>query len=87
MAALSLRSIPDYGKREVVIVYGSLSTCDPGDIFDTIKKLVKLKIRVRVMVIDVVVGQGKSIVVDAHFVLLTSPGVHHLVVSGDVCVS
>lgn len=32
-----LRHIPDYGCREIIILYTSLSTCDPGDIFATIE--------------------------------------------------
>jgi transcription initiation factor TFIIH subunit 2 len=32
-----LRHIPDYGCREVIILYTSLSTCDPSDIFSTIE--------------------------------------------------
>jgi transcription initiation factor TFIIH subunit 2 len=30
-----LKHIPDYGCREILIIYTSLSTCDPGDIFTT----------------------------------------------------
>jgi hypothetical protein len=47
LAVTSLRAIPEYGQREVVLVYGSITTCDPADIFDTIAKLVKCKVRVR----------------------------------------
>ena len=32
----SLQYIPEYGSREILIVYGSLSSADPGDIFNTI---------------------------------------------------
>jgi transcription initiation factor TFIIH subunit 2 len=32
-----LRHIPDYGCREVIILYNSLSTCDPSDIFTTME--------------------------------------------------
>lgn len=45
MARRILAPIPDYGSREVVIVYGSLSTCDPGNIHETIASMVKEKIR------------------------------------------
>lgn len=41
------QAIPDYGSREVVLLCGSLTTCDPGDIFDTVKKLLRHKVRVR----------------------------------------
>ena len=37
LAMSILRHIPDYGCREVIILYSSLSTCDPGDIFATIE--------------------------------------------------
>jgi transcription initiation factor TFIIH subunit 2 len=37
LAMSILRHIPDYGCREVIILYTSLSTCDPGDIFATIE--------------------------------------------------
>lgn len=32
-----LRHVPDYGCREVIILYTSLSTCDSGDIFATME--------------------------------------------------
>ena len=39
MALTLLQNIPEYGNREVLVCYGSLSTTDPGDIFATIAKL------------------------------------------------
>ncbi|KAM1099891.1 hypothetical protein ACFX15_006203 [Malus domestica] len=33
-----LNQIPSYGHREVLILYSALSTCDPGDILETIQK-------------------------------------------------
>jgi len=33
----SCRHMPGHASREVLIVLGSLSTCDPGDIGETIK--------------------------------------------------
>lgn len=44
-----LNQIPTYGHREVLILYSALSTCDPGDIMDTIKKCKKGKIRCSVI--------------------------------------
>lgn len=47
-----LKQIPDYGHRELLIVYSSLSTCDPGDhgdIFPVIDEAVKCKIRISVI--------------------------------------
>jgi hypothetical protein len=38
MLALNLLSArPSHASREVVLVYGALNSCDPGDIFDTIR--------------------------------------------------
>ncbi|KAK9690235.1 hypothetical protein RND81_09G114500 [Saponaria officinalis] len=41
----NLNQIPSYGHREVLILYSALSTCDPGDVMETIKKCKKSKIR------------------------------------------
>lgn len=49
LAMAILRHIPDYGHRELIIVYNSISTCDPGDIFNTIEEVKKLKIRCSVI--------------------------------------
>ncbi|KAF0978446.1 hypothetical protein FDP41_002266 [Naegleria fowleri] len=48
----SLHQIPNYGSKEVVIIYCSLSTCDPDNIFDTIKLLRDKNIRVSVISLD-----------------------------------
>lgn len=44
-----LNQIPSYGHREVLILYSALSTCDPGDIMETIQKCKKSKIRCSVV--------------------------------------
>ncbi|XP_050368595.1 general transcription factor IIH subunit 2 [Argentina anserina] len=44
-----LNQIPSYGHREVLIMYSALSTCDPGDIMETIQKCKKSKIRCSVI--------------------------------------
>ncbi|CAN6556923.1 unnamed protein product [Malus baccata var. baccata] len=44
-----LNQIPSYGHREVLILYSALSTCDPGDILETIQKCKKSKIRCSVI--------------------------------------
>lgn len=49
LAISSLSFIPSYGFKEVVVLYSSLSTCDPGDIFKTIDKLKKSNIRCSVI--------------------------------------
>lgn len=40
-----LSKVPPYGMREVIVCFGSLTTCDPGDIHSTIQDLVSAKIR------------------------------------------
>ncbi|OVA09893.1 von Willebrand factor [Macleaya cordata] len=44
-----LNKIPSYGHREVLILYSALSTCDPGDVMETIKECKKSKIRCSVI--------------------------------------
>jgi transcription initiation factor TFIIH subunit 2 len=45
VAKSSLSYAPKYGSREILIIFGSLSTCDPGDIFVTIDQLTKENIQ------------------------------------------
>lgn len=40
---------PSHGTREVLIIYGSLVSSDPGDIYDTIRALVTDRIRVSII--------------------------------------
>lgn len=40
-----LNQVPSYGHREVLFLYSALSTCDPGDIMETIQKCKDSKIR------------------------------------------
>jgi transcription initiation factor TFIIH subunit 2 len=44
-----LRDIPEYGHREVVVVFGSLSTKDPGDIFASFAKAQRLRVQASVV--------------------------------------
>lgn len=44
-----LNSIPLYGFREIIILQGSLNSCDPGNIFTTIDKLKSKSIRCSVI--------------------------------------
>ncbi|KAK6936016.1 Ssl1-like [Dillenia turbinata] len=44
-----LKQVPSYGHREVLILYSALSTCDPGDIMETIQQCKKSKIRCSVV--------------------------------------
>lgn len=45
----NLNQIPSYGHREALILYSALSTCDPGDVMETIQKCKKSKIRVSIV--------------------------------------
>ncbi len=40
-----LSPVPAYGMREMVLIYGALSSCDPGDIFASIDELAKERVR------------------------------------------
>ncbi|KAI8852422.1 Ssl1-like-domain-containing protein [Chytridium lagenaria] len=44
-----LLHVPSHGTREILILYGSLTSCDPGDIFQTIDQLKKDSIRVSII--------------------------------------
>ena len=44
-----LRHIPQYGQRELLVVFSSLSTCDPSDIFETVEAAVAHRIRISVI--------------------------------------
>lgn len=45
LALQNLCSIPSHASKEILIIMGSLNTCDPGDINETIDKLKSCKIR------------------------------------------
>lgn len=45
VAKKNLAAVPPYAMKEIIVCYGSLSTCDPGDIHSTIESLVTEKIR------------------------------------------
>lgn len=49
LAIDSLKSIPPYGHREALFLLATLSTCDPGNIQDSIKSAVANKVRVSVV--------------------------------------
>ncbi|KAJ3035474.1 hypothetical protein HDV00_003723 [Rhizophlyctis rosea] len=46
LARTSLHHVPSHGSREVLVLYGALTTCDPGNILDTISLLKQDTIRV-----------------------------------------
>ncbi|KAK0174386.1 hypothetical protein PV327_010163 [Microctonus hyperodae] len=39
LALKSLKNLPSHASREILVIMASLSTCDPGDINDTIKEI------------------------------------------------
>jgi transcription initiation factor TFIIH subunit 2 len=43
------RHLPPHGSREVIIIMGSLTTCDPGNVHETIEATVKDRIRVNII--------------------------------------
>ncbi|KAG5648506.1 hypothetical protein DXG03_003117 [Asterophora parasitica] len=49
MARSSMSHLPTHSSREIVILFGSLTTCDPGNIHDTLDACVKAKIRISVV--------------------------------------
>ncbi|XP_006813644.1 general transcription factor IIH subunit 2-like [Saccoglossus kowalevskii] len=49
LAATTLRHVPGHASREVLVILGSLTTCDPGNIHDTIKSMKDLNIRCSVI--------------------------------------
>ena len=51
MSLYILRYSPEYGHKEALILYSSLSTCDPGDIFETIDEAKKAKLRISIICI------------------------------------
>lgn len=46
IAKAALKIVPSYGSREIIVIYGSLVTADPGDIFQTLSALKRENIRV-----------------------------------------
>jgi len=49
MAIKSLSRIPPYGNREILIILAALSTCDPGNIMETIAEAKAASVRVSVV--------------------------------------
>lgn len=45
----SCSHLPTHSSREILIIFGSLTTCDPGNIHDTLDACVKNKIRISVV--------------------------------------
>ncbi|CAA7259135.1 unnamed protein product [Cyclocybe aegerita] len=49
MARSSMSHLPTHSSREILIIYGSLTTCDPGNIHETLSSCVSSKIRISVV--------------------------------------
>ncbi|KAG6886152.1 hypothetical protein C0993_000670 [Termitomyces sp. T159_Od127] len=49
MARSSMSHLPTHSSREIIIIFGSLTTCDPGNIHDTLDSCVKAKTRISVV--------------------------------------
>ncbi|MBN3311195.1 TF2H2 factor, partial [Amia calva] len=49
MAMETLKHMPGHASREVLVIFSSLTTCDPSNIYELIKTLKTLKIRVSVI--------------------------------------
>ncbi|ETV75839.1 hypothetical protein H257_09819 [Aphanomyces astaci] len=45
MARNALKIVPSYGSKEIIVMYGSLTTTDPGDIFGTLAALKRDSVR------------------------------------------
>lgn len=50
LGCTSLRTVPDYGNREMVMLFSSLTTCDPGDIHFAIAQAAELRVRISVII-------------------------------------
>lgn len=49
LARASMLGVPSHGSKEVMLIFGSLTTCDPMDIHETIDLLKKDMVRVNVV--------------------------------------
>ncbi|KAH9894762.1 TFIIH basal transcription factor complex subunit SSL1 [Cubamyces lactineus] len=49
MARSSMSHLPTHSSREILIIFGSLTTCDPGNIHDTLEDCVKDRIRISIV--------------------------------------
>ncbi|KAI0644440.1 Ssl1-like-domain-containing protein [Trametes meyenii] len=49
MARSSMSHLPTHSSREILIIFGSLTTCDPGNIHDTLDDCLKDRIRISIV--------------------------------------
>ncbi|EIM82671.1 Ssl1-domain-containing protein [Stereum hirsutum FP-91666 SS1] len=49
MARSSMSHLPTHSSREILVIFGSLTTVDPGNIYDTLQSCIKDKIRISIV--------------------------------------
>ena len=49
LACDNFAALPSYGRKEVLLIWSSLTNSDPGDIFKTISKVVEMEVQVSVI--------------------------------------
>jgi transcription initiation factor TFIIH subunit 2 len=49
LARASMVGVPSHGSKEILLVFGALTTCDPGDIHETIDLLQRDMVRVNIV--------------------------------------
>lgn len=50
LALKSLRLLPSHASKEILIIVGALTTCDPGDINETIKVYTNSNIYIKIII-------------------------------------
>ncbi|KAF3200999.1 hypothetical protein TWF192_003374 [Orbilia oligospora] len=68
MGRAELFHTPTHGTREILLIFGALSSSDPGDIHDTINSLIEDRIQVRI------VGLAAQVAVCRELVMKTNDG-------------
>lgn len=66
MAKSSLSHLPISNTREILFLFGSLTTCDPGNIHETLSSLVKDKIKVNMICLSAEIRICKVITEKTH---------------------
>ncbi|XP_057304514.1 general transcription factor IIH subunit 2-like [Hydractinia symbiolongicarpus] len=61
MALKLLKNLPSHASREILVVYGSLTSCDPSDIFETVSHLKEQNIRCSVVGLSAEIKVCKTI--------------------------
>ncbi|KAJ3060229.1 hypothetical protein HDU98_003778 [Podochytrium sp. JEL0797] len=74
VARRSLLHVPAHGSREIIVLYNALTTCDPGNIYETIAALKKDNIRVSI------VGMGAEMRICKHICKETK-GVYNVIMN------